>query len=77
MSHAKLSFLCSLDYFRLKNVFVFFFGNQISKWRKRAVFDLLLHFLVTRETTQKFRQHISYLHTRILFTLLTFLPSQF
>ena len=44
MSHAKLSFLCSLDYFRLKNVFVFFFGNQISKWRKRAVFDLLFTF---------------------------------
>ena len=25
-------FLCSLDYLLLKNVIVFFFGNQISKW---------------------------------------------
>ena len=38
------SFLCSLDNFLQKNVIVFFFGNQISKWRsflKRAIFDLL------------------------------------
>ena len=28
-----VSFLCSLDNFLLKNVIVFFFGNQISKWR--------------------------------------------
>ena len=38
------SFLCSLDNILQKNVIVFFFGNQISKWRsfeKRAIFDLL------------------------------------
>ena len=41
------SFLCSLDNLLQKNVTVFFFGNQISKWRsfeKRAIFDLLFTF---------------------------------
>ena len=41
------SFLCSLDDLRQKNVIVFFFENQISKWRpyeKRAIFDLLFTF---------------------------------
>ena len=41
------SFLCSLDNSLQKNVIVFFFGNQISKWRlfeKRAIFDLLFTF---------------------------------
>ena len=41
------SFLCSLDNLLQKNVIVFFFGNQISKWRsfeKRAIFDLLFTF---------------------------------
>ena len=40
------SFLCSLDNFLPKNVIVFFFGNQISKWRsfeKRAIFDLFFN----------------------------------
>ena len=27
------SFLCSLDNLHQKSVIVFFFGNQISKWR--------------------------------------------
>ena len=41
---------------------------QNSKWRslkKRAIFDLLFIFLVTREKTQKFLQHIislTYIH---------------
>ena len=41
------SFLCSLDNQFQKNVIVFFFGNQISKWpsfEKRAIFDLLFTF---------------------------------
>ena len=41
------SFLLSLDNSLQKNVIVFFFGNQISKWRsfeKRAIFDLLFTF---------------------------------
>ena len=40
-------FLCSLDNLLQKNVIVFFFGNQISKWRsfeKRAIFNLLFSF---------------------------------
>ena len=44
------SFLCSLDSLlqKKRTVIVFFFGNQISKWRsfeKRAIFDLLFTFL--------------------------------
>ena len=41
------SFLCSFDNLLYKNVIVFFFGNQISKWHsfeKRAIFDLLFTF---------------------------------
>ena len=62
------SFLCSSDNLLQKNVIVFFFGNQISKWRsfeKKAIFDLLFSFLVTREKFQKFLQHISHPHTYI------------
>ena len=48
-------FLCSLDNFILKNVIVFFFGNQISKWRsfeKKGYFWHTYHIcLVTRKTT--------------------------
>ena len=63
-------FLCSLDNFLQKNVTVLFFGNQISKWRsfeKRATFDLLFTFLVTKEKLQKFLQHISHSHTYMYF----------
>ena len=41
------SFLCCLDNLLQKKVTVFFFGNQISKWRsfeKKAIFDLLFTF---------------------------------
>ena len=41
-------------------------------WKKKKYFDLLFTFLVTREKTQKFLQHISHIQTRILLTLLTF-----
>ena len=62
-----VSFLCSLGYFLLKNVTIFFFGNQISKWRsfekKRLLLTYFSHFLVTRERTQIFLQHICHLHT--------------
>ena len=50
------SFLCSLDNLLQKNVIVFFFGNQISKWRsfeKGAIFDYFSHFLITREKLYK------------------------
>ena len=58
-----VSFLCN---FLLKNAVVFFLGNQISKSRpfeKKGA--ILTYFLVTREKTQKFLQHISHLHTYI------------
>ena len=41
------SFLCRLDNLLQKNVIIFFFGYQISKWRsfeKRAIFDLFFTF---------------------------------
>ena len=65
-----VSFLSSLDTLLQKNIIVFFFGNQISKWRsfeKRAVFGLLFTFLVTRENLQKFLQHVSHSHTYTYF----------
>ena len=40
-------FLCSLDDLLQKNVIVFFFENQISKWRsfeKRAILTYFSHF---------------------------------
>ena len=60
------SFLCSLDNLLQKNVIVFLFGNQISKWRS---FELTYfsHFLVTREKLQKFLQHISHSHSYTYF----------
>ena len=69
------SFMCSLDNLLQKNAVVLFSRNQISKWRsfeKRAIFDLLFTFSSQREKLQKFLQHISQTHTRILLTLLTF-----
>ena len=64
------SFLCSLDNFHQKNVIVFFFGNQISKWRsfeKRTIFDLLFTFFSHQGKLQKFLQHISHSHTYTYF----------
>ena len=73
------SFLCSLDNLLQKNVIVFFFGNQISKWRsfeKRAIFDLLFTFFSYQGKVIKLPSaHIwdlTHIHTRILLTLLTF-----
>ena len=64
------SFLCSFDNLLQKNVTVFCFRNQISKWRsfgeKKAIFDLLFTFLVTREKLQ-FPQHISHSRTYTYF----------
>ena len=59
-----VSFMYSLDNFFLKNLIVFIFGNQISKWRsfeKGLFLTYFSHFLVTREKTQKFFQYISHL----------------
>ena len=51
------SFLCSLHNLLQKNVIVFFFGNQMSKWcsfEKRAIFDLLFTFFSHQGKLQKF-----------------------
>ena len=67
------SFFSSLDNLLQKNVIVFFFGNQISKWysfeKKRGGLFLthFSHILVTREKLQKFLQHISHSHTYMYF----------
>ena len=70
------SFLCSLDNLLQKNVIVFFFENQISKWRsfeKRAIFDLLFTFVSCRESYKNsFSTYLNHIHTCILLTLLTF-----
>ena len=63
------SFLYSLDNLLQKNVIVFFFGNQISKWRsfeKGAIFDLLFTFF-SHQGKVIFLQHISHLHTYTYF----------
>ena len=77
LSHAKLGlFLCSLDNLLQKNVIVFFFGNQIPKWRsfeKRAFLTYFSHFLVTWENYKNScSTYVIHIHTCILFTLLTF-----
>ena len=62
------SFMCSLHYLLQKNVTVFFFGNQISKWHpfeKRAIFDLLFTFFSHQGKVTKIPSaHISltYIH---------------
>ena len=60
--------MCSLDNLLQKNVIVFFFGIQISKWRsfeKGAIFDLLFTFFSYQEKVTKIPSaHISltYIH---------------
>ena len=77
------SFLCSSDNLLQKNVIVFFFENQISKWcsfEKRAIFDLLFTFFSYQGKVTKIPlAHISltYIHTCILLTLLTFFALPF
>ena len=72
-------FLCRLDNLLQKNVIVFFFENQISKWRlfeKGAIFDQLFTFFSYQGKVTKIPlAHISL--TYILLMLLTFLPCQF
>ena len=66
------SFLCNLDTLIQKNLIVFFFGNQISKWclfeeKKGLLLAYFSHFLVTREKLQKFLQYVSHSHTYTYF----------
>ena len=62
-------FLCSLDNLLQKNVIVFFFGNQMSKWcsfEKRAIFDLLFTFFSQQGKVTKIPSaHISLTHIHI------------
>ena len=59
-------FLCSLDNLLQKNVIVFFFGNQISKWRsfeKGLFLTYFSHFLVTRESYKtSFSTYLTHIH---------------
>ena len=65
-----LSFLCSLDNLLQKNVIVFFFGNQISKWRlfeKKGYFWPTFHIISHQRKFTKFLQRISHSHTYMYF----------
>ena len=72
------SFLCSLDNLLQKNVIVFFFGNQISKWRsfeKRAIFDLLFTFFSYQGKVTKIPSaHISLTYIHVFCSPLFALP---
>ena len=75
-------FLCSLDNLLQKNVIVFFFGNQISKWcsfKKRAIFDLLFTFFShQRKVTKIPSTHISLTYIHVFCSpYWLFLPYQF
>ena len=77
--------VCSLDNLLQKNVFVLFFGNQISKWRsfenmeKRAIFDLLFKFFSHQEKVTKIPSaHISLTYIHVFCSpYWLFLPYQF
>ena len=75
-----VSFLCSLDNFLLKNVIIFFFGKQISKWHlfeKKGYFWPTFHIFGHQGKDTKIPSADISL-TRILLILLTlFLPYQF
>ena len=75
------SFLCSLDNLRQKNVIVLFLeikfqnGAHLKKGQFLTYFS---HFLVTSESYKNsFSTYLTHIHTRILLTLLPFLPYQF
>ena len=74
-------FLCSLDQFLQKNVIIFVFENQNSKWHsfeKKGYFDLLFTFFGHQERHKNsFSTYLTHIHVCILLTLLTFLPYQF
>ena len=75
-------FLCSLDNLLQKNVIVFFFGNQMSKWRsfeKRAIIDLLFTFFRQQGKVTKIPSaHISLTHIHVFCSpYWLFLPYQF
>ena len=74
------SFLRSLDNLLQKNVILFFFQNQISKWRslKKGLFlTYFSHFLVTRESYKNFfSTYLTHIHV-FCSPYWLFLPYQF
>ena len=69
----------SLDNLLQKNVFFFFFENQISKWcsfEKKGGYFILFTFFKSpgRGSKNSFNTYLTHIHrpTRILLTLLTF-----
>ena len=76
------SFFSNLDNLLQKNIIVFFFGNQISKWRsfeKSAIFDILFKFFSHQgKVTKTPTAHISlaYIHA-FCSPYWLFLPYQF
>ena len=76
-----VSFLCSLVNFLLENLIVFFLEIKFQNGahlKKKVYFWPTFHiFLVTREKTQKFLQHIFHFHTNTYFVhLIDFFPFQ-
>ena len=76
------SFLCGLDNLLQKNVIVFFFGNEISKWHlflKIAIFDLLFTFSSYQGKVTKITSaHISLIYIHVFCSpYWPFLPYQF
>ena len=76
MSHANLGhFLCSLDNLLRKNVIVFFFKNQISKWhsfeKKRLFWTYFSHFFSYHFWSKEYKLHKKYpiLHVTATFSL--------
>ena len=66
------SFLCSLDNLLQKNVIVFFFGNQMAKWRsfeKKGIFDLLFTFFSQQGKATKIPSaHISLTYIHVFYS---------
>ena len=75
-----VSFLCSLDHFLLKYVIIYFFFKSNFKmaliWKKKKKTSIFTCFSHQGNDT-KIPSALTYIHTRILLTLLTFLPHQF
>ena len=74
------SFLCSLDNLLQKNVLFFFLEIKFrngAHLKKGLFLTYFSHFLVTRKSYKNsFSTYHKHIHTRILLTLLTFLPYQ-
>ena len=59
------SFLCILDYLLQKNVIVFFFGNQISKWPSFEKKKRLFLTCFSQGKVTKISSYLTHIHTYI------------